>query len=115
MLLAEGLRRADDKESLRAVIQKELKVAQLDVRGLYDKDWGQDLKLLMQERNLDAVKWEQSLTGLVSTHSTRRLVRLVSRCVRFSEPALLVAPVGGRMLVFESQLEHEVLPTQRPR
>jgi midasin (ATPase involved in ribosome maturation) len=93
MLLAEGLRRKDDKESLRAVLEKELK-AQVDVRCLYDKDWGQDLKILMQDRGIDASDWQQRLTGLVSTHSTRRLVRLVSRCVRFSEPALLVGETG---------------------
>ncbi|GFR46697.1 hypothetical protein Agub_g8316, partial [Astrephomene gubernaculifera] len=31
------------------------------------------------------------------------------------EPALLVAPVGGRLLLFESHLQHEVMPAYRHR
>jgi hypothetical protein len=31
------------------------------------------------------------------------------------EPALLVAPLGGRLLVFESRLDHEVLPSMGRR
>ena len=31
------------------------------------------------------------------------------------EPALLVAPLGGRLLVFESHLDHEVLPAHQRR
>ncbi len=31
------------------------------------------------------------------------------------EPATLVAPLGGRLLVFRSELEHEVLPVHRER
>ena len=31
------------------------------------------------------------------------------------EPALLVAPTGGRLLVFDSRLPHEVLPAHRTR
>jgi Rps23 Pro-64 3,4-dihydroxylase Tpa1-like proline 4-hydroxylase len=31
------------------------------------------------------------------------------------EPATLVAPLAGRLLVFESRLEHEVLPSHGRR
>jgi len=31
------------------------------------------------------------------------------------EPATLIAPLGGRLLVFESRMEHEVLPCNRVR
>lgn len=31
------------------------------------------------------------------------------------EPHVSIAPIGGRLVVFESHIEHEVLPTQRPR
>lgn len=31
------------------------------------------------------------------------------------EPALLVAPLAGRLVVFDSALDHEVLPAHAPR
>ena len=83
MLLAEGLRRPEDRQSLQEVLELQMK-AKVDTKDLYQTGWLDDLRLMIAERGGDAtvIRDNMGLSGMVTTGSTRRMVKLLSRCVK---------------------------------
>jgi len=98
MLLAEGLRRKEEKECVQDVLQKVVKVS-VDVPQLYSGGWDLDVNAMLSGRparsgaNVEAAQGG-AFDGLVHTKSAKRLLRLVARCMRFQEPVLLVGETG---------------------
>ena len=109
MLLAEGLRRQEEKDCVRDVLQVVMKTA-VDVDGLYACGCSEDVDAMAKRMLIDGggrviagdgdvamVTQEDDgsrFEGLVKTKSAMRLMRLVGRCLRFSEPVLLVGETG---------------------
>jgi len=52
--------------------------------------------------------------GMVQNKAARNQQKL-RRVISAGEPALLVSPTGGRLLLFDSRIPHEVLPAHRHR
>jgi midasin len=109
MLLAEGLRRQEERDCVRDVLQATMKAA-LDVDALYACGCREDVQALAAQMQLDGGGRatgqdgdermetigddEVQFEGLVKTKSAVRLMRLVGRCLRFAEPVLLVGETG---------------------
>jgi midasin len=119
MLLAERLRIDEEKMEVKYVLETELKV-KIDVDTLYDaltdtaatatttasataktttsmsmRDLGSVNQLHEVQRLLDSGNGAaHGLKGVALTHSLRRLVRLVGRCLENNEPVLLVGDTG---------------------
>jgi len=98
MLLAEGLRRKEEKECVQDVLQKIVKVS-VDIPTLYSGGWDLDVGAMLSGRPARAsantdVAQGGAFEGLVHTKSAKRLLRLVARCMRFQEPVLLVGETG---------------------
>lgn len=84
-LLADRVRREEDRETVRAVLEKHCKVS-LQESELYDVEPGETVQR----------------SQLVWTKSLRRLYSLVDYCVRHKEPVLLVGETGcGKTTVCE--------------
>ena len=134
MLLAEGLRRMEDRDSLKEVLESQMKAkvlivgktmidvalismstliseskslisTQVDTVDLYTRGWLEDLQRMLPSRPLPDGSFipdldeSKGLPGLVTTASTRRMVKLLSRCLSFSEPALLVSGLWNRTAI----------------
>ena len=108
MLLAEGLRRQEEKDCVLEVLQSAMKTS-VHVPGLYAGGWADDLAATAKTMRRDgaappAADGDVAMAGtgddggrfegLVKTRSSMRLMRLVARCLRFSEPVLLVGETG---------------------
>ena len=87
MLLAERLRTQEEKDSVKSVLEKYLKVT-IDVDSLY---YGDDAKSREIFRRLSALPTLGA--GIAPTKSLLRLITLVLRCIQQREPVLLV---GGK-------------------
>ncbi|KAG7818238.1 hypothetical protein KL928_003239 [Ogataea angusta] len=82
MLLAERVRRAEEKEVVKTAIEKVMRV-KLDVDGYYAQLEQQDLAPLLQRPG--PVVW---------TKAMRRLAVLVATSIKYKEPLLLVGETG---------------------
>lgn len=95
MLLAERLRVDEEKEVVRSVIEKEMKVS-VDLDELYYGKSSEGRRLLSE-----ALGQESSLAAsginvkaIAPTQSMMRLLTLVQRCITQKEPVLLVGDTG---------------------
>jgi midasin (ATPase involved in ribosome maturation) len=96
MLLAERLRVDEEKEVVRSVIEKEMKVS-VELEELYYGKGSEGRRLLSE-----ALKQESSLVAsginvkaIAPTQSMMRLLTLVQRCINQKEPVLLVGETGS--------------------
>ena len=95
MLLAERLRDDEEKEVVRTVIEKEMKVS-VELDELYYGENSEGRRLLRE-----AIGQESSLAAsginvkaIAPTQSMMRLLTLVQRCIKQKEPVLLVGDTG---------------------
>lgn len=105
MLLAERLRVDEEKDAVRAVIEKELKV-KIDIDAAYygEKSDGRVLleHALGQTSSLSASGL--NVNSIAPTSSIMRLLTLVMRCIKQKEPVLLVGDTGCGKVSFMSSL-----------
>ncbi|SCZ88717.1 BZ3500_MvSof-1268-A1-R1_Chr2-1g04590 [Microbotryum saponariae] len=85
MLLAERARRADDKEVVKEVIEKEMKVT-IDAASLYD---------FSRLAELELPDPRSAQGDLVWTSAMRRLYFLIAAALKRDEPVLLVGETGA--------------------
>ncbi|KAJ3407421.1 AAA ATPase midasin, partial [Chytridiales sp. JEL 0842] len=98
MLLAERARRAEEKNLVQSVIERELKV-KVDPVGLYNRLWKHYMDVAMNEA--------ATYPGLVWTNAMKRLFVLVMRSVQFKEAVLLVGETGcGKTTVCQQLSEY---------
>lgn len=84
MLLAERVRKPNEKQVIQEVIEKNLKV-EINLENLYNRhDWN-DLSKQLELLGVPTIVW---------TYSMRRLFTLVLSSIRSSEPFLLVGETG---------------------
>jgi midasin (ATPase involved in ribosome maturation) len=101
-LLADRLREPEEREIVKQVLEKHLKVS-LDLKKIYEEIW---LKSFNPESGSDDSTIGQQ--NIVWTAATKRLFGLMSICLRHKEPILLVGPPGtGKTAI--SQLHAELL------
>ncbi|CAM9114855.1 unnamed protein product [Choristocarpus tenellus] len=110
MLLAERLRREEEKMEMKNVLEEKLGVS-IDTEALYssvdvslkhdqeeelaDTRLGNHAQLLLVQDMLDkGMGSEAGLEGVALTRHMRRLFRLVGRCLSNLEPVLLVGETG---------------------
>ena len=101
MLLSEGLRRPEEKALVVEVVQDVMKV-RVELEQLYAKGWDADVAMMLAGAGdagtagaeSVAVTKDVAFEGLVLTKGTKRMLRLVARCMRFEEPCLLVGETG---------------------
>ncbi|KAK4202656.1 putative midasin [Triangularia verruculosa] len=97
MLLAERVRKPEERDEVRKVIEQEFKV-QIDSQKLYDLDTAPEL------RNVKA----RNSQGVIWTKAMRRLYVLVKRAIKNNEPVLLVGETGcGKTTVVQLLAEFE--------
>jgi midasin len=84
MLLAERVRKSDERTAVKEIIEKVMKV-KIDPRALYSPEYSPEMKLYDETANKQGVVW---------THAMRRLYVLVSHALRSNEPVLLVGETG---------------------
>ena len=95
MLLAERLRIDEEKDVVRAVIEKELKV-NINVNETYYGEESDGCVLLKQVLENTSLLSESGLNvnSIAPTQSIMRLLTLVMRCIKQKEPVLLVGDTG---------------------
>ncbi|GAC98481.1 hypothetical protein PHSY_006075 [Pseudozyma hubeiensis SY62] len=96
MLIAERARRSDDKDIVKEVIEKVMRV-KLDVERMYLLE-GQDSEATLARigRGLgSAIIKTLSSTNIVKTSAFQRLLCLVATSLRYNEPVLLVGETGA--------------------
>ena len=99
-LLADRLREIEEREIVRQVLEKHLKVT-LNLESIYEEIW----RKAVLSGETDAPVGQQSI---VWTAATKRLFGLMGICLRHKEPILLVGPPGtGKTAI--SQLHAELL------
>ena len=84
MLLGERVRKADERQAVKEIIEKVMKV-QIDPTILYSARMSKEIQLHQQTPNKQGVVW---------TGAMRRLYVLVSHALRNNEPVLLVGETG---------------------
>ncbi|KAF8466620.1 hypothetical protein BDZ91DRAFT_848756 [Kalaharituber pfeilii] len=84
MLLAERVRRPEDKQAVKRVIEKTMKVT-INEEALYGPDAIPEFQLYSNRPNSDGIVW---------TKAMRRLFALVAEALRNNEPVLLVGDTG---------------------
>jgi len=89
MLLAERCRKAEEKLVVKEVLEKVMKV-KIDEDKLYDCEDLEEFAVYDQILKQNTGKGNK----LVWTKAMRRLFSLVTRCIRFNEPVLLVGETG---------------------
>jgi len=95
MLLAERLRIDEEKDVVRAVIEKELKV-NINVNETYYGKESDGYVMLKQVLENTSLLSESGLNvnSIAPTQSIMRLLTLVMRCIKQKEPVLLVGDTG---------------------
>jgi midasin len=116
LLLGERLRRDDEKEVIRAALEKHLPRVKLSEDELYERDFKEAMgRLLAMEPNSSSSSKSGSSTNMeetnfgmeidieerralfksvVWTRSMKRLFTIVGRCLKYKEPVLLVGETG---------------------
>ncbi|SYW78136.1 related to MDN1 - Huge dynein-related AAA-type ATPase (midasin) [Ustilago bromivora] len=96
MLIAERARRADDKETVREVIEKIMKV-KLNVDHMYRLEGPETATAMSRMGNGlgSAIISALSNTNIVRTSAFQRLLCLVATSLRYNEPVLLVGETGA--------------------
>lgn len=96
MLIAERARRSDDKDTVREVIEKIMKV-KLDVDHMYRLEGPESAAALsrMGSGLGTAIINALSNTSIVRTSAFQRLLCLVATSLRYNEPVLLVGETGA--------------------
>ncbi|KAK1769134.1 hypothetical protein QBC33DRAFT_532375 [Phialemonium atrogriseum] len=84
MLLAERVRKEEERLEVKRVIEEVFKV-KIDLDVLYDRDSSPGLRHLCKRQNSQGVVW---------TKAMRRLYVLVERAIQNNEPVLLVGETG---------------------
>ncbi|KAN0037183.1 hypothetical protein ACTFIV_002519 [Dictyostelium citrinum] len=94
-LLAERLRKDEEKLIIKQVIEKHLKI-KLDIESIYScDDKPEFLKLLeLLSENDSELSKSNHLEKIVWTRSMKRLFSLVGKCLEHKEPILLVGETG---------------------
>eukprot|EP01132_Coremiostelium_polycephalum_P002326 gene2326-2870_t len=92
MLLAERLRKEEEKTVIKNVIEKHLKIT-LDMESIYACDETLEFKKIL-EILADQQHHTSHLEKIVWTRSMKRLFTLVGRCLQYKEPILLVGETG---------------------
>ncbi|CAG8555969.1 630_t:CDS:2, partial [Paraglomus occultum] len=87
MLLAERLRKPEEKAIVKSIIESVMKVEITE--GMYDCSQLEEFKQYLAKRS------DSSPVDVVWTKSMKRLFTLVSKCLRFDEPVLLVGETGS--------------------
>ncbi|KAJ9475426.1 Midasin [Pseudozyma hubeiensis] len=96
MLIAERARRSDDKDIVKEVIEKVMRV-KLDVDRMYLLE-GQDSEATLARMGTglgSAIIKTLSSTSIVRTSAFQRLLCLVATSLRYNEPVLLVGETGA--------------------
>ncbi|EFA84854.1 type A von Willebrand factor domain-containing protein [Heterostelium album PN500] len=93
MLLAERLRKDEEKAVIKSVIEKHLKI-KMDMEKIYDCSATEEFKEMLEILAKDLPPTMGYLEKIVWTGSMKRLFTLVGQCLRFKEPILLVGETG---------------------
>jgi midasin len=95
MLLAERLRIDEEKDVVRSVIEKELKVT-INMAEVYygEKSEGRHLLEHVLPHTTSLSASGLAVNSIAPTQSMMRLLTLVMRCVKQKEPVLLVGDTG---------------------
>ena len=98
MLMAERLRSDAERDAVRAVLEREMK-AKIDSADLYAIDGERSEAFAELEGKLADARARgeaaaQGVPSVVWTHGMRRMFVLLERCMRHSEPALIVGETG---------------------
>ncbi|KAI8815825.1 uncharacterized protein EV422DRAFT_572412 [Fimicolochytrium jonesii] len=88
-LLGERMRSDEDRQIVKEVIEKEMKV-QIDLDALYERGFEK-----VRREGLDNAEVAQLVDNMVWTPTTKRLFTLVWKCVSHNEPVLLVGVTGA--------------------
>nr|KAJ3422092.1 hypothetical protein HK105_001196 [Polyrhizophydium stewartii] len=92
MLLAERVRKPEDRVAIKRILERELK-AKIDEVAMYDAAFEQLSATLDLHAAADPAM-AKLLAGVVWTGAMRRLFVAVYTCVQFAEPVLLVGETG---------------------
>jgi midasin len=95
MLLAERLRNDEEKDVVRSVIERELKVT-INMADVYYGEQSEGRQLLEHALPQTSSLTASGLTlnSIAPTQSMMRLLTLVMRCIKQKEPVLLVGDTG---------------------
>ncbi|KAL7554496.1 hypothetical protein ACHAWF_017951, partial [Thalassiosira exigua] len=93
MLLAERLRVDEEKDAVRSVIEKEIKVT-INIDEMYYGDKSDGRVLLQQALGQKSSLRTMGLSAIAPTSTIMRLLTLVMRCIKQKEPVLLVGDTG---------------------
>ncbi|KAF2144305.1 uncharacterized protein K452DRAFT_316995 [Aplosporella prunicola CBS 121167] len=87
MLLAERVRKAEERLAVKQIIEKVIKQTKIDEDVLYSADRSSEIQLYQQNVASDS-------GSVVWTRAMRRLYVLVANSLRYNEPVLLVGETG---------------------
>ncbi|GAM17979.1 hypothetical protein SAMD00019534_011540 [Acytostelium subglobosum LB1] len=93
MLLAERLRKEEEKAVIKTVIEKHLKI-KMDMDKIYDCAATPEFTRMLEILSKDLPASVGYLEKIVWTGAMKRLFTLVGHCLRFKEPILLVGETG---------------------
>ncbi|KAF9637501.1 von Willebrand factor type A [Lasiodiplodia theobromae] len=85
MLLAERVRKAEERLAVKQIIEKVIKQTKIDEDVLYSVERSPEMRLYQENVSSDGVVW---------TRAMRRLYALVANALRHNEPVLLVGETG---------------------
>eukprot|EP01134_Creolimax_fragrantissima_P005503 CFRG5503T1 len=103
MVLAEKCRRDDEKLIVKETIEKHLKVV-IDTDAIYGARHTEfvDIQRMIADASTDPNDTLYPFRNIVETKAMLRLFTLVSRCLQFQEPILLVGETGcGKTTIFQ--------------
>ncbi|CEH12502.1 AAA ATPase containing von Willebrand factor type A (vWA) domain [Ceraceosorus bombacis] len=92
MLIAERARRADDKVTVRQVVEQVMRV-KIDEKALYDLKGPASARL--GDGIAERLRLEASRAGIVWTEAMQRMLCLVAAALQYDEPVLLVGETGA--------------------
>ncbi|KKY15461.1 putative von willebrand factor type a [Diplodia seriata] len=85
MLLAERVRKAEERLAVKQIIEKVIKQTKIEEDVLYSAERSSEMRLYQDNVSSDGVVW---------TRAMRRLYALVANALRHNEPVLLVGETG---------------------
>lgn len=85
MLLAERVRKSEERLAVKQIIEKVIKQTSIDEDLLYSSERSPEMRLYQDNVSSDSVVW---------TRAMRRLYALVANALRHNEPVLLVGETG---------------------